>query len=478
MSRIRRFILNLLLLPVFPGLLIPEEGDGEQTPPGDSSVSTLQKEIRTLGQTIGTHVKALRDEFETLRSEQGGLDQRINEIKSETLGNLEETIKSLREKQETLQRRYAEPRLLPEEAREMLLVKKNEAFVRALRSAWKVPTAEEERVTAEDLALLYPDGRRVCNPTDSGSQRAILAPKQARALVEDATGQILVPEDLYTEIQRTVEAISVIRPRAQIVTTTSNRERYRSMTEATMTYGQSPETGGSIVKSTPTPSEAHQYIENLIGWVEIGEDELEDADILLVQFIVSSLARAKRETEDTKYITGSGHSSYEPDGITNGSTVARVIAANAASITFEDLLDLMYGNESGGAVLSSQYRNNGTFIAHSWTELALMKIRSDGGGGAGTGPFVWNPAIAPGMANTLYGKTIVTQDDIDQISTGNDTMIFGDLRAGYRILDRIGLSIKRLDEIKIESGLIVFRSRCRNTGGVVNAAALRILQQA
>jgi len=459
----------------------------EESPGGGGapvSIATLQTEIRQVGQTVGTHVKALRDELDALRAEAltgDAVEAAITELRSGTLTNLEDTIKSLREKQDDLQRRYAEPRIQPEEAREMLKIEKNEAFIRAFRKCMGVPTRDShDEIQERDLELLYPDGRRYAFPRQPGEQRALLEPQQARALVENTTGEILVPEDLYAEIQRTVEAISQIRPRAQIVTTTSNRERYRSMTEATMTYGQKPELGGTHVKSTPTPSEAYQYIENLLGWVEIGEDELEDADILLVQFITSSLARAKRETEDTKFITGAGHSSFEPDGITNGTTVSRVVAAGATAITVEDVLDLMYGNETGGTVLNAQYRNapGASFGCHSWTELALMKLRTDSGAGAGTGPFIWASSIQPGMPNTLFGKAIWTQDDIDEIGTGNDIMIFGDLRSGYRILDRVGLSIRRLDEIKIEEGLIVFRARCRNTGGVVNADALRILQNA
>jgi HK97 family phage major capsid protein len=448
------------------------------------SVATLQGDIRQLGQTVGTHVKSLRDELEALRAAAltgDAVDTAIENLRSDTLTNLENSIVEMRKQYDDLQRRYAEPRILPEEAREMLKIEKNHAFVRAFRQCMGIAARDEhDNIREQDLELLYPDGRRYSFPRQPGESRALLEPKQARALVENTTGEILVPEDLYQEIQRTVEAISQIRPRAQIVTTTSNRERYRAMTEATMTYGQKPELGGTHIKSTPTPSEAYQYIENLLGWVEVGEDELEDADILLVQFITSSLARAKRETEDTKFITGAGHSSFEPDGITNGTTVSRVVAAGATAIIVEDVLDLMYGNETGGTVLNAAYRNSpgASFGCHSWTELALMKLRSDGGGGAGTGPFIWSPSIQPGMPNTLFGKAVWTQDDIDQIGSGNDIMIFGDLRSGYRILDRVGLSIRRLDELKIEEGLIVFRARCRNTGGVVNAEALRILQNA
>jgi len=53
--------------------------------------------------------------------------------------------------------------------------------------------------------------------------------------------------------------------------------------------------------------------------------------------------------------------------------------------------------------------------------------------------------------------------------------IFGDLRSGYRILDRLGITIQRLTELYAEYGLIGFRVHYRVGGGVIRPNALRVL---
>jgi len=64
------------------------------------------------------------------------------------------------------------------------------------------------------------------------------------------------------------------------------------------------------------------------------------------------------------------------------------------------------------------------------------------------------------------------------ISTGNNTVIFGDIRSTYRILDRRGLTMQVLKELKALSGQVGFLFTWRNTGGIIRAEASRILQQA
>ena len=57
-----------------------------------------------------------------------------------------------------------------------------------------------------------------------------------------------------------------------------------------------------------------------------------------------------------------------------------------------------------------------------------------------------------------------------------DVVIFGDVRAGYRVIDRLGMTLQRLVELYSEQGLIGFKVHFRVGGGVIRPDALRILQ--
>lgn len=288
---------------------------------------------------------------------------------------------------------------------------------------------------------------------------------ETKALVEDTTGQILVPEDLQAEIMRALPKLTIMRNLATVRQTNRDRLRYRSLTEVSVGWGKL-ETGAAITESTPTPSEAYQYVEDLYGLVKIGEDELMDSDQNLESIIVDSFARAIAAAEDTAFIAGTGHANGEPDGILNGTTVTRVTAGQAGAITIDDILDLIYA-------VPAQYRKNGVLIVNSKTELALRKLKDN------DGQYLWQPAVQAGAPATFAGFPIYNQDDIDEIpaagSTGN-VAIFGDIKSGYRIIDRLGITVQRLNELYAESGLVGIKVHYRVGGSVIRPDAMRVLQ--
>jgi len=431
-----------------------------------SSYQELQKQLKDIGETIAKRLTEYHAELDELKK---SLPNDVEKVISPTTVKLEESITELRKEQDKLAVKFSAPRLSGEDVDKAVEDKQVHAFFKKLRNVYGMGP----KLTSEEYADLYPDGKMYHFPYAPGDAKATQSPQEARALVEDATGEILVPESLEKEVMRAVGKLSVVRPLATVKTTTSNRERYRSITELSMAYGTSLEIGGTATESTPTPSEDYQYIEDMHGLAKIGENELDDSDFNLLTFFVDSFARAKSETEDTKFIAGGDHASHEPQGILSGTVVTRITAASSAAIVFEDIVDVMHGYEdSTSTPLPAQYIRNGVFIVHPFTEVALYKIKDS------DGRPLWWPSMQAGLPNTLYGKAVYTQQDVPQIATGADVMIFGDVRAGYRIIDRQGLAIIRLNELFRLGGLIGLRAKCRNTGKVVRAAALRILDMA
>src|SRR5690606_14281447 len=122
----------------------------------------------------------------------------------------------------------------------------------------------------------------------------------------DGTGQILIPEELESEIYRELPKLTVIRSLATVRQTRSDRIRRRSLTEVTGGWGKL-ETGTPITESTLVPSEEYQYIEDLYALTKIGEDELMDTDVALESIVADSFSRAIAEAEDTAFVIGTGH---------------------------------------------------------------------------------------------------------------------------------------------------------------------------
>lgn len=302
-----------------------------------------------------------------------------------------------------------------------------------------------------------------------------LAPEQ-RALVENTAGEILVPEDLEAEIIRAVPKISAIRPIAGQRNLTSDRVRRRSLDEVTVGWGKL-ETGNQVLAdSMPgVPTEEYTYVEDLYGLAKVGEDEFDDSDVNLEAFVRDSFAQAAAEAEDTAFTTGTGHTAFIPVGIfstaggvpvtVSGAGTYAGTGANAPGKIIDDLKGLIYG-------VPAQYRRNGSFLLSSTTELFVSTVKD------ANGQYLWQPSVQAGRPNTFLGYALYNQEDVASIALSAKIAAFGDFQRGYRIYDRLGMTVKRLDELYSEAGFIGFKFRKRVGGDVVRPLALRILQTA
>lgn len=291
--------------------------------------------------------------------------------------------------------------------------------------------------------------------------------REEKALVQDATGEIIVPEQLDQEIYRELPTLTVMRGLATVRPTTSNRVRRRSMNEVTTGWGKLETSATKTLadfESTLTPAEDWIYVEDALGLTKIGEDELEDSDVNLQQYIRESFAQAFAELEDTAFIKGTGHANEQPEGILNGTVVERFNTGGVGTFEADDLIKLAYQ-------VPAQYRRNGAYIVNSQIEL-LMRLMKDS-----NGQYLWQPSLQQGKPATFNGRPVYNQEDVNgSVAAGNEVAIFGDYKQGYRILDRVGGVVTRINELYIEDGLVGFKYKRRVGGGVVRPNALKVLK--
>lgn len=293
-----------------------------------------------------------------------------------------------------------------------------------------------------------------------------LAPEERKALVEDTVGQYLIEPELDAEIVRTLPKITIVRGLSTIRAIGKDRIKMRSMGEVSVGWGKL-ETGAEIHETDMTPgAPTYQYVEDLYALAKIGEDELMDSDVALEPLLADSFSRAIGESEDEKFIKGAGHASNEPEGITKNTTLIADTKTTTAvdAVIIEDFLGMIYA-------CPSQYRRNGVFVMNSATELAIRKLREKDSSGSYEGGFLWQPSVQLGLPNTFLGRPVYTQDDIKTLAdTAQVIAIFGDFKAGYRIIDRVGMTLQRLTELYSEAGLVGFKIHARVGGSVMRAS--------
>jgi HK97 family phage major capsid protein len=293
-----------------------------------------------------------------------------------------------------------------------------------------------------------------------------LSPEEKKALVEDATGQYIIEPELDAEIERILPKITIIRGLATVRTIGKDRIKMRSMGAVAVGWGKL-ETGADIIESDLTPgAPTYQYVEDLYGLAKIGEDELADSDVNLEVILAEEFARALGETEEAAFVVGLGHTTYnQPEGITKNATLIAntITGATINVVVVDDFLNMMYG-------CPTQFRRNGVFIMNSATELAIRKLRA-GGSTTTDGPYLWQPSVQMGLPSTFLGRPTYTQDDMKTLTDVAQVIsIFGDIKAGYRIIDRVGMTLQRLTELYAEAGLVGFKIHKRVTGGVTMAS--------
>ena len=292
-----------------------------------------------------------------------------------------------------------------------------------------------------------------------------------KALVSDATGQILIPEELEATIREGLPALTFMRQLASVRPVGRDRARIRKMNTPAMGWGKL-ETGSTAPETTLVPTEEYVYIEDLFGEIKVGVDELADSDINLAEYISRHFSLATSTYQQAGFISGRGHTTYkEPVGIFASTSGISTVALDAAgAITFEDIKDLI-------AAVPAQYRNGSSFIMANGTKLELQKLREYAYDASHFAGYLWQPSLIAGQPDTLCGYPVYTDESCPEHGDGLTQRIcaFGNWKYAYEIYDRQGMIIKILDQPYAESGLVAYLAISRVGGAVVWPDAARIL---
>lgn len=354
------------------------------------------------------------------------------------------------------------------EAAKEAATKKDTAANRVKRSSHGLDLTPEQEVSRKKTFLKFARTGMVGLTPDERKELKDVGQK-VKALVEDSTGEILVPEDIDTKIQTAKMDDVVMRTLARVLPTSSNRMKRTALTDTTAGWGKletkKPTEGIDAFESDITPSESYIYVENLYGMTKIGEDELMDSDLNLEQYLLESFKRVFVREEGKAFLLGRGHNFEEPEGILENTDIKR-IKTKEDVFTADDLLALQYA-------VHSAYRVNGVYIVDSQVELAARQLKD------GNGNYIWQESTRDDKPAKLFGKPVYTQDDFeDAKGVRKGLAVFGDVKEGYLILDRVGMTIKRYDQSSdaMEHDIVPFRAKQRVGGGVADPKALAILE--
>jgi HK97 family phage major capsid protein len=277
---------------------------------------------------------------------------------------------------------------------------------------------------------------------------------------DDTAGGFLAPDAFQAELDRNVVLFSPVRSVARVMPTGAPAvlwpKRTGGMTGAWVGETQArPET-------TVTFGQNRYGVCEIAAYVDVSNAMLEDSAFDIGQLLAYEFGEEFGYLEGVAFVNGA--SQLSPSGFMADANVGYTPGTDASLVKGDGLIDLYHA-------IKAPYRVNGTWGMNSTTLGAIRKLKDTNGN--------YMVAMA-GLNNTpvttLLGRPIVEMPDMPDIGAGNFPIIFGDFNQGYRIFDRIALSILRDPYSQATNGMTRFHGRRRVAGGVGKAEAIRKLK--
>lgn len=328
-----------------------------------------------------------------------------------------------------------------------------------------------DRLGAIETRMNRPNPGNPGNPDADLERRAFLSfcrrgvermdADETRALnvSTDTQGGYLVPQQFLTELQRNLVLFSPIRNLARVTPS--------SAPEVLLPKRTGAPSASWIGENDPTPSTSPSYGQQkfetyeLACHIDVSNRLLEDAAFNIEAELAFDLAEEFGRAEGAAFVNGDG--TGKPSGLLRNTDIEKVTAADTDDLAGDDILDVFHA-------LPSAYAARAVWGMNRSTIAKVRKIKNT------TGDYLWQPSLQDGNPGLLLGRPVIELPDMPDPAAGVLPIVFGDFGTGFRIFDRVNLSILRDPYSVAVNGLVRFHARRRVGGGVNKSEAFKFLR--
>ena len=295
----------------------------------------------------------------------------------------------------------------------------------------------------------------------------------------DGSGGHLIPEFMYQTILNNFQEIDPMRSEADVISITSNKIEFHTGFDASagweaesFTYNSS----NAPDAANPSFSQSTLSCNVLAGQIRLSLEALEDIPNI-GSYVTERLGTKMAYTESKAFIDGSG--SGQPTGF-NISTNRTLMAAQGnvvnaggtetmASNTvfdYDEFFELQSTFKTG-------YQSNLKWYFNLDTLGKLRKVQD------GNSNYLWAGALqgaAQAHPATIGGRPYTILPSLSDLAADSYSVYCGDMKQAYKIIQRVGMSVKRLDEFQYPD--VLFIARMRIGGDLVLPEALGYMKGA
>ncbi|MGI4775419.1 MAG: phage major capsid protein [Janthinobacterium lividum] len=238
-------------------------------------------------------------------------------------------------------------------------------------------------------------------------------------------GVLLVPT-LYNKVLGGLTTQSPMRQLASVETISTNALDI-VIEEDKFACGWVGETEDRNDSATPKLVQKRIIVHEVFAQPKATQRLIDDSAIGIENWLIERLKDNFLRTENYAFINGDGNK--KPVGIlSNNSNIKEVDAGK------EVIPELLIGLINS---LHESYLPNATFLMNRTTLSAIQKLKDS------TGRFIWQPSLSDNIKQTIFGIPVVCCAEMPAIGENKRAIAIGDFKAGYKIIDRTGISIMR-----------------------------------
>jgi len=278
--------------------------------------------------------------------------------------------------------------------------------------------------------------------------------KEMRASITGVSGANVVPKEVHDRIEEALKGEADILNEVTVLTTANGNEIGMPTSNDTSNRASVVADYNDVDKTAPsigtTKIAAFNYRTKIIP---ISWAVLQDSAVDLEAFVAGLLAKQFASGYQYDIACNASDETIKIRGLVQAANA--VNGASASAISYADILAMYTG-------VNSAYRKNAKWMMNSELLKNIMLLTDP------AGHYIFQPSLAAGIPDTILGKKIVFNDDMDLIGAGKKPLVFGDLKK-YNLRLVQGTSIITLKERYAEFAVTAFMGYQRADGVLLDA---------